>query len=525
MLPNGDHLSQIDAGHHSYVLLDRFVKPDIKSPSLACLIAAPSAGASEILDNWATLRRVVDRVHCHTCGHVTYSDMRTLLMINCLWNDHVQQYLASTVAECRDCKASSAPPPNRGVLLSPLDRFFNDLVCIDRFHLENVTLLHVMDVSTRFSAAHAVTSTSIEGAIYAFEMMWFSHFWPPGAVNADSAFQKEPFDNFLSSYDVQLRPVPPRRHQKNMIESRYGVVRSIFLRLRHADSNAPATVLAIRAVWISNDLYRNDVFSSFEPAKGSTRPVDSPSTIRSIPENIIESQDKITAKRKLNRILRSNTLQTHSFKPGDIVQVYLNDDNAKRGAWSSPRVILSIDHDSGSIVVPGRGRKRVIAAVEDARAVPDEDPLVTVVQLVIDELGSYIDDVLKVISPNDDKNDGSYSPPTSNRESDCDFSPAQPTRPNTGDRVEVFWPDDNQYYSDSESDVQDDGKCLITYDDDDTETLNMDHETWRFEQSSLQASSLQIQKVLKSNEQEVIRSMTDSLGQRPFMWHHAQGFE
>lgn len=36
-----------------------------------------------------------------------------------------------------------------------------NVVCIGYFHLKNVTIFHVMDVSTRFSAAHAVTSISI----------------------------------------------------------------------------------------------------------------------------------------------------------------------------------------------------------------------------------------------------------------------------------------------------------------------------------------------------------------------------
>lgn len=100
LLPNGDELSQTDAGHHSYVLLNSFLKPDIRSSSLLCLSASPSTGASDILDNWAKLSRVVHQDNRHTCGYALYFDTRKLLTGNGLWNDQVQQYLASIVAEC-----------------------------------------------------------------------------------------------------------------------------------------------------------------------------------------------------------------------------------------------------------------------------------------------------------------------------------------------------------------------------------------------------------------------------------------
>lgn len=103
--------------------------------------------------NWAKLRRVVNRVHHHTWGHTSFPGMRTLLSRNGLWNEHVQHYIASTIAQCRDCKASSTPPPNRRVSISSLDKAFNDIVCIDHFYLEDVTLFHMMAVATIYSSA------------------------------------------------------------------------------------------------------------------------------------------------------------------------------------------------------------------------------------------------------------------------------------------------------------------------------------------------------------------------------------
>lgn len=65
--------------HHSYIPLPRFVKDVYRSLRLTYLIAVPTAEESKTLDDWTKLRRIVDRVHLHTCIQASYSDRRTLL--------------------------------------------------------------------------------------------------------------------------------------------------------------------------------------------------------------------------------------------------------------------------------------------------------------------------------------------------------------------------------------------------------------------------------------------------------------
>lgn len=69
-------------------------------------------------------------------------------------------------------------------------------------------------------------------------------------------------------------------------------------------------------------------------------PADSTSFICVIPDDVIDLHDKVVAKLNLSRILRSYFLEIHSFKPEDTVHVHIKDEKAKRGAWSSPRIIL-----------------------------------------------------------------------------------------------------------------------------------------------------------------------------------------
>lgn len=96
----GDKIPMIDNKFHSYIAYDRFLSDRLSSPSLSCLSASPHATEKRVLDSWAETRRIVDKVHRHVCGHATFSDMRTLLIRNGLWNESVQHYLATKVSQC-----------------------------------------------------------------------------------------------------------------------------------------------------------------------------------------------------------------------------------------------------------------------------------------------------------------------------------------------------------------------------------------------------------------------------------------
>lgn len=162
------------------------------------------------LDDWAKLHRVFYFVHLHTCGHASFSDMRILMQQNGLWNEQVQRYLAETVSQCSDCKASSPLPPNRRVPITSLDRAFNKIVRMDHLFLEDMFKFQVMDVSSRYSTGHVVSPAGITEAVYSLELIWVSQFWTPSYVYAHGAFQNKSFQSILDLYGIRLRPVPPR---------------------------------------------------------------------------------------------------------------------------------------------------------------------------------------------------------------------------------------------------------------------------------------------------------------------------
>lgn len=84
--------------------------------------------------------------------------------------------------------------------------------------------------------------------------------------------------------------------------------------------------------------------------------------------------------------MRSNVYTNSQFKPGDLVQVFVQSGNEKRGTWSSPRQVLSIYTQARSVIVPGRAGISVCAAMEDVRAALDENELANAIQDSIDQL-------------------------------------------------------------------------------------------------------------------------------------------
>lgn len=90
----------------------------------------------------------------------------------------------------------------------------------------------------------------------------------------------------MQTQGINGKPIPPRRHMKNVLESKHRVIRDIYLRLR-ADcteyTKDKNMLLVDKAFRISNDLYGNDMMSSHELAKGYTRPILSDSFPVQIP--------------------------------------------------------------------------------------------------------------------------------------------------------------------------------------------------------------------------------------------------
>jgi len=275
-----EHISLLNSNFLSYIPLTVFV-PE-------CQLSSALSGINGNLmadEPWCEVKAVVDKVPKHVCGHANFTDMRMLLERNGLWNDTVEDYVDKLISDCTACRSTAPPQPSHKVSISTMSKEFNDTVCVDHFYLESVRLMHCMDIVTRFSAAFVVTSSSMDDAVFAYESCWLSQFWQPSAILGDKAFAHGSFKSYLESCEIRFKCVPPRRHSKNPLERKHGIIRSIFLKLQTASTDTQPELLALRAVEISKDLYGNDVMSSSEMAKGYTKPV-LPGHVAEVPDEV-----------------------------------------------------------------------------------------------------------------------------------------------------------------------------------------------------------------------------------------------
>lgn len=139
--------------------------------------------------------------------------------------------------KCHSCCRAALPNGNRSVSLSSMNRAFKDVVCIDRFLLSDICMLNVMDSVSLFSAFAIVPDTSLGYAILSIDFCWLSQFWPPAPVQFDDAFNHYDFKNYQQTLGIEYHPVPPHLPSKNVLESKHGVIRNVFLRILHDDHN------------------------------------------------------------------------------------------------------------------------------------------------------------------------------------------------------------------------------------------------------------------------------------------------
>lgn len=116
--------------------------------------------------------------------------------------------------------------------LSLLNRSFNTVVYVDYFFLDGQPVIHVMDSSSRYSSGALVADTSKINSIRINDEHCIIPFWSPETNIYDQAFNMDAFRAFMCPRDIAGRQIAPRRHEKNMLESKHRVLRDIYLRLK-----------------------------------------------------------------------------------------------------------------------------------------------------------------------------------------------------------------------------------------------------------------------------------------------------
>ena len=400
--------------------------------------------------------------------------------------------------------------------------------------------MHVMDAASRYSVGAVVEDTSMRQAIVVLDAHWVTPFWTPDVVAYDSEFKNSIFINYLKDQGIDARPLPSRRHNKNVLESKHRIIRDVFLRLKEegqvAEDDCKQSLCVQQAIRISNDLYGNDVLSAQELAKGYSRPLESGVIPKSLSQDLIDAHQTLLAKRKLTLILRSKTFDEIPIAVGDLVQVFIKKQNQKRGKWSQNKPVLAYDFPNRTITVPGSNGRKICAAIEDVRPAIRDNELAAAVQDAIDEMDRNLDEVVEEIveiRKGDDEQDSNQDDIRNHQEPDDEIDCIGTNLPNVGDQIEVYWPLDKSFYGGTVEDYDEQiGKHSVKYFDGDEEHLNLQDEVWnRVEDENAQdggrieAAEVELTpgQELQSSERELIKKYFEAFGHAEFMLHQAQG--
>ena len=58
---------------------------------------------------WSQVKKIIDKVHKHACGHANLSYIRILLQRNNMWSAEVEKYLNHGISSCTDCAKTYEP--------------------------------------------------------------------------------------------------------------------------------------------------------------------------------------------------------------------------------------------------------------------------------------------------------------------------------------------------------------------------------------------------------------------------------
>lgn len=170
------------------------------------------------------------------------------------------------------------------------------------------------------------------------------------------------------------------------------------------------------------------------------------------------------------------------------MEVFQRRNKQKRGSWSMPKTVISVEIRGKNITVPGKNGHKVCVAFEDLRKSVAENDLTKLISDGIDHMDKEIEEYTDQSIASEPENEHPSDDGRSNIVRPTDFNPDlgisdDNVVPQVGDSISVFWPMDDQFYPGTVHDVEND-QHTIHYDDGDVEVLNLSEEQWQYNDSN-----------------------------------------
>ena len=329
------------------------------------------------------VRRALRKLHIRWF-HASSQRMKTLLSAAGVPRE-VLALVHQIVDTCEICRNWARPGP-RTVTSSSIPTKFNQVVQVDLLFYKDKVVLHMIDLTTRFTVAKAIALRNLDSVLTAIMSSWIAMFGPPSKLTSDQegALASPEAAAYLESRGIKLHLLAKEQHAQT-VERHHAILRR---QLHVLDEQTLAEGLRIsfdallgEAVYAKNALFSMGGATPYEAVFGRTPSLfgvvdaeigDSPDDRDSdrIRHLAIQSMIQATAENKLKRADKSK-----SRMPGDLLDLRVGDQvefhrkatTKDVHSWFGPATVVDLTSViDGQIGVKWQGRL-LLCRTQDVR--------------------------------------------------------------------------------------------------------------------------------------------------------------
>ena len=319
-------------------------------------------------------RRLAVKIHHY--GHLTTTEMETLLKRSLLWSDEMKEEVERVVENCSGCPQVGRPLANTQLSLRKALRNFNEEVQVDFMYVDGDIILHLCDSGHAYSDGEEVTDRGLKQAASIFERKWIHVHGAPKVVAGDPEFNRGEFKKLLDRHAIQFSTRPARRHQKiGVVERKNSTLRHILQKMRKSpqiDALGKQTLIS-RAFFIGNTIVGDRLHSAFA-AKNGYEPSWLGLPAQEVPDALRQAQAELVASRAVAKAMRSyrpRPLEKKDVAEQEIILGYVTAGSQGRKKWERFRVEKPLEHLVEARTVRAQRRGPIVRlAYEDIRKLP-----------------------------------------------------------------------------------------------------------------------------------------------------------
>ena len=274
-------------------------------------------------------------------GHASQEKLLRLISKSSVNDAEFNRCVKDVCINCTICQKYK-PPPLKPTVSLPLATEFNQVVCLDlKEYIHNkVWILHMIDASTRYSAARLITTKRKEEIAKKLFEMWISYFGKPGTLMSDNGgeFSNELYTELSQKLGIRMIMPPAESPFSNGIVERHNKILFETMMKTKEDARCEPEVALAWACSAKNALQNNGGFSPNQLVFGHN--VNMPTVLT----DDLPALEPTTS----SDIVRKHLQAIHSARKNYIEAE--NSDRIRRALKHKTRVYSEVDYESGEKV-------------------------------------------------------------------------------------------------------------------------------------------------------------------------------